>query len=250
MCRAKSSPLSAGAAPRAHASGRATTSACTSRALSVLTYSSFASYAPNSPVALTTIVRNSGPVACRATIGGTSPLVTVRAANGTLAWASCGVRTPCPLYLMMTTLAPGASRVRTWTWDQRIKGVLAARGTYVVETTASGAKSTVPATFRLGSRTAQPTVVANLTDNMRRMSLTRGATLVVRLGARGLYVWSAPRGSSPLATRLSLGGATALAQFVARSVGRGVVQATATPACYPQCLMPSQLYQLKVTVTP
>ena len=244
------SPLLAGSTiARANASEHVT-SACTSSALSILSWTNFASYAPTSPVVLTTTLRNSGPVACRVTLGGTSPLVTVRAANGTVAWASCGVTTPCPLYLMVTTLAPGATHVQTWTWNQRIKGALAARGTYSVETTASGARSTLATVFRLGTRNAQPTVVANLSDNTRRVTLTRGATLVVRLNARGLYVWSAPRGSAPLAARLSLGGATALAMFVARSVGSAVVQATATPACYPQCLMPSLLYQVKVTVTP
>jgi len=32
-------------------------------------------------------------------------------------------------------------------------------------------------------------------------------------------------------------------------VGSAVVRATGTPACYPQCLMPSRLFQLRVTVT-
>ena len=245
-------PLLAGiaAAPRAGASEHVATSACAPNVLTLLAWSNYASYAPSTPVTLTTTLRNSGPVACRVTLGGTSPLVTVRAANGTVAWTSCGATTPCPLYLMVTTLAPGATRVQTWKWNQRIKGALAARGTYSVETTASGARSTLTTTFRLGARNAQPTVVANLNDNMRRVTLARGATLVVRLGARGLYVWSAPAGSALLSKRLSLGGATALAQFVARATGSAVVHATATPACYPQCLMPSQLYQLKVNISP
>lgn len=244
------SPLLASSTSHAGASEHVATSACTSSSLSILSWTNFASYAPASPVELTTTLRNSGSVACRVTLGGTSPLVTVRAANGSVAWASCGVTTPCPLYLMVTTLAPGETHVQTWTWNQRIKGALAARGTYLVETTASGARSTLTTMFRLGTRNAQPTVVTDLTDNTRRVTLARGATLVLRLGARGLYVWSAPRGSAPLATRLSLGGTTALALFVARSVGSAVVRATATPACYPRCLMPSQLYQLKVTITP
>lgn len=244
-------PLFARSGPAlALARERVATSPCAPSALTVLTWTDYASYAPTTPVTFTTTVRNGGTSACRVTLGGTSPLVTVRTAAGAVAWASCGVTTPCPLYLMVVTLAPGASHVQTWKWNQQTKGVLAARGTYVVSTSASGAKSTLATTFRLGTRSAQPTVVADLAGNSARVTIARGATLVVRLGARGPYLWSAPTSSSPLTKRLSLGGATALALFVARATGSAVVRSTGTPACYPQCLMPSQLYQLRVTITP
>jgi hypothetical protein len=239
----------AGAAP-VGASEHLAPVACAPSALTILTWSDFAAYAPATPVALTTILRNSGSVACRVTLGGTSPLLTVRGADGSVAWSSCGVATPCPLYLMVTTLTPGASHVQTWTWNQQTKGVVAPRGTYSVETVASGARSSLANAFRLTARTAQRTVVTDPSGTVRRVTLSRGATLVVRLAGRGLYVWSAPSASPRLATRLSLGGATVLALYVAREAGTAVVRATATPSCYPQCLMPSQLYQLLVTITP
>ena len=239
-----------GAASRAGASEHLATSACAPSALTVVSWTDFAAYAPSTPVRLTTIVRNGSSSACRVTIGGSSPLVTIRAANGSVAWASCGATTPCPLYLMAVTLAPGAARTETWTWNQRTRGALAARGTYRVTTTASGARSNLATAFRLGTRNAQPTVVANLADSARRVTLALGATLVVRAGVQGLYVLSAPTSSARLATRLSLGGTTILALFVARAAGTALVQATGTPACYPQCLMPSRLYQLRVTITP
>ncbi|MHB8827831.1 MAG: hypothetical protein ACYC5Z_09230 [Acidimicrobiales bacterium] len=235
-------------APPAGASGHLASEACAPSALTVLTWSNYASYAASTPVRLTAIVRNSGPSACRVTLGGSSPLVTVRGTDGSIAWASCGQMTPCPLYLMVATLAPGASRVQTWSWNQRTHGALAARGTYLVTTTASGTHSRLATSFRLGTRSTQPTVIASLT-NSSRVIIARGATLVVRLGAQGLYVLSAPTSSPPLTARLSLGGATALALFVARSTGSTVVRATGTPACYPQCLMPSRLFQLRVTIT-
>ena len=242
-------PSIAGAtSSRSAVSEHSATSACAANALTVLTWTNFAAYATATPVALTTTLRNSGSASCRVTLGATSPLVRVRGANGSVAWSSCGVTTPCPLYLMVMTLAPGASRVTTWDWNQRIRGRVAPRDTYSVETTASGATAKLT-TFRLGTRTIQPTIVVGPSDNARRVTLSRGATLVVRLAPRGLYVWSAPTGSPLLTTQLSLGGTSLLARYVARAPGSAVVRASATPSCYPQCLLPSLLYQLRVTIT-
>ena len=243
-------PSPASAAVTSNRPAHLANEACAPRALTILAWTNFAAYSPRSSVAITAAVRNSGPVACTISLGGTSPNVTIRGPRGSVVWAPCGLTSPCPLYLAVTTLQPGASHVQTWRWNQRISARLAPRGTYRVETRVGGASSSVTTSFRLASRTTQPTVVADLSDNARRLVLARGATLVVRLAPRGLYAWSSATASARLGTRLSLGGTSVLADFVGRESGGATVRATATPTCYPQCLMPSQLYRLSVTVAP
>jgi hypothetical protein len=79
--------------------------------------------------------------------------------------------------------------------------------------------------------------------------MTRDATLVLALRARGAYVWSTPTLSGALVTRVALGGTSAVAIYRATRAGHATISLTATPRCYPECLAASRLYRVLVTVT-
>ncbi len=215
--------------------------------LRVVVWSDYVSYARATPVTVTTLVRNAGSASCSVALGPSSPLVSVSSSAG-LVWRSCGASSPCALYLQRVTLAPGAFVRRSVVWDQRVHSQLAARATYYVRASL-GALTSAPASLRLASATSQLTVLLTSLAPITRVSMASGASLVLALGARGAYVWSTPTPSGALATRVALGGTSALAIYRATRPGRAQVSVAATPRCYPECLAASLIYRILVTVT-
>ncbi|HQU00734.1 MAG TPA: hypothetical protein PLG60_09545, partial [Acidimicrobiales bacterium] len=60
-----------------------------------------------------------------------------------------------------------------------------------------------------------------------------------------MYRWSAVRSSNP---KILVEGSSRFVSFLALSPGTATLRAAGTPQCYPQCLLPSRLFQLIVTV--
>jgi hypothetical protein len=240
-------PLPAGAATRALAfRAHADPPACGS-SVRVVVWSDYASYARGTPVTVTALVRNGGSTSCSVALGPSSPLVSVSSSAG-LAWRSCGVSSPCALYLQRVTLAPGAFARRSVVWDQRVHSQLAARATYYVRASL-GPLTSAPVSLRLARATNQRTVLLTSLAPVTRVSMTSGASLVLALPARGAYVWSTPMPSGALATRVALGGTSTLAIYRATRPGLAQVSVAATPRCYPECLAASLIYRILVTVT-
>ena len=65
-----------------------------------------------------------------------------------------------------------------------------------------------------------------------------------------IYTWSEPVSSNGTVLERSVGssGNIATATFVAKSTGQVRVTAIGNPNCYPQCLAPSRLFVLTVSV--
>jgi hypothetical protein len=87
-------------------------------------------------------------------------------------------------------------------------------------------------------------------DSGHSYALHTGDLLVVQLSGPSIYTWTEPSSSDPLVLQRTGGssGATANATFVVS--GKGMVNVTATdnPNCYPQCLSPSRLFEVTVSV--
>jgi hypothetical protein len=97
---------------------------------------------------------------------------------------------------------------------------------------------------------APQTISVTQDDSGRHFTLHRGDRLAVRLAGPTFYTWTALNASDPSVLRrvASSTGSTAGASFVAAGPGTAKVSAVDNPNCYPQCLPPSRLFQVSVTV--
>jgi hypothetical protein len=97
---------------------------------------------------------------------------------------------------------------------------------------------------------APRTIVVTEADSGSRYRLHLGDHLIVRLAGPSIYTWTEPESSKSAVLRRTVGasGSTATAAFAARATGRAKVTATDNPNCYPQCLPPSFLFYIGVTV--
>ena len=89
-------------------------------------------------------------------------------------------------------------------------------------------------------------------DNGRQITLRLGDRLDLNLVGPSTYAWTKMVASSAVVlNRLSVtwGNSVSRAVFVARGPGRSTVSAVDNPRCYPQCLSPSRLFQVRVLVT-
>jgi hypothetical protein len=106
-----------------------------------------------------------------------------------------------------------------------------------------------------GHRGAQPDgaedILATQSDSGRHFTLRRGDRLVLRLVGPAIYTWSAPTTSNRWVLRRLSANAGMTASATLRAVAPGMVQVRAvdSPNCYPQCLPPSRLFSLSVTVS-
>ena len=91
-------------------------------------------------------------------------------------------------------------------------------------------------------------------DSGRSISVHGGTTIVVGLAGSPSYAWTEPATSNAgVVARVS--GAvnadgSATATFDATAPGSADLTATDNPRCYPQCLPPSRLWRVAVTVVP
>jgi hypothetical protein len=95
------------------------------------------------------------------------------------------------------------------------------------------------------------TVTATTSDGGRNFTLHPGDQFVLDLAGSSVYSWGSPASSNSTALRLDsfvmkLGNLSA--DFSALAVGTSRVTAVENPNCYPQCLPPSRLFQVNVTV--
>lgn len=94
------------------------------------------------------------------------------------------------------------------------------------------------------------TITVTAVDSGRSYTLHEGDGLVVQLSGVSNYTWTEPA-SSDQGVLQSIGGSsgvTASATFLAVAIGAVEVTATDNPNCYPQCLAPSRLFQVRVSV--
>jgi hypothetical protein len=102
----------------------------------------------------------------------------------------------------------------------------------------------------LTSASSATTITATQVDSGRQYTLHRGDHLVVRLTGPSIYTWTAPLSSNQaiLQRTISSPGSTSITTFIAEANGDVTVTATDNPNCYPQCLPPSRVFELRVSV--
>ena len=95
------------------------------------------------------------------------------------------------------------------------------------------------------------TITVTAADSGRSLTLHRGERLAVQLTGPTLYTWTEPASSNMAVLQRKSGssGGQASALFVATRTGRAMVTATDNPNCYPECLPPSRLFQVSLSVT-
>jgi hypothetical protein len=106
---------------------------------------------------------------------------------------------------------------------------------------------TAPAT--LPSRSPR-TITVTQADSGHRYRIHEKDRLVVNLYGPSIYTWTEPSSSNEAVLQRTSGtsGSTATATFIAMEKGRVDVSAVDNPNCYPQCLPPSRLFHVIVTI--
>jgi hypothetical protein len=98
--------------------------------------------------------------------------------------------------------------------------------------------------------TASRTVTVTGADSGRSIALHRGDRLIAQLSGPSPYTWTEPISSNQAVLQRTAGssGSTATATFVVRAKGKVQVTAIDNPDCYPQCLPPSRVFEVGVSV--
>jgi hypothetical protein len=212
-------------------------------------------YGPGVAVTMTATIRNSSTSSCNIAIGKISPSFNVTNSQGVLVWGSCGAPTHptgCPQFLVNQNLAPGGTYSTTATWDQRsdASSTRVPAGTYTLATQFNGIALRATANFQLTSATLTKTVTVTQANSGRNYTLHVGTRLVVKLSGPSIYTWTESVSSNQAVLQRLKGtsGGSSVATFVAKSKGHARITATGNPKCYPQCLMPSRLFSIQVTV--
>jgi hypothetical protein len=236
---------------RLAAAAGATPSPCTPAQVTLSATPNQRLYAWSSLVHVTVALRNHSAATCSYTTGPFSPSFILTNSNGVTVWGSCwfgGGPAPCAEYLLHRTLAPGATYRDRLTWDQRTghPDLPVPAGRYSFSATLSGLR--LRASTALGL-TRPRDVTATLADSGRHYTLVVGDLLNVRLLASPL-VWTTAVSSDPrvLFALPEMNPIAGLSVFRALAPGTAQVSAVGNPACYPQCLMASQLFFVTVSV--
>jgi hypothetical protein len=204
---------------------------------------------------MTSTVRNVSSKNCSVGVGPTSPSFTVTNSKGVVVWNNCytnGRPGACALYLVAHTLKPGATYLTIVKWDQRSgqPPTRVSTGPYRLTTFFSGVAGIHTTRFQLTSAASPPSITVTQADSGRRFSMHKGARLFIQLTGPAIYTWTEPVSSNPTVLERSVGssGNIATATFVATSTGQVRVTAIDNPNCYPQCLPPSRLFGIVVSV--
>jgi hypothetical protein len=213
------------------------------------------SYGPGIMVVTISSIRNTSGKICSVAIGPTSPSLTVTNPKGVVVWNNCYANDQpgaCALYLVARTLKPGATYAKTFAWDQR-SGQPPARvptGTYQLTTQFSSIAGRHAVRFQLATAATPRSITVTQADSGRRYTVHKGARLFIQLIGPANFTWSEPVSSRETVLERSQGssGDIATATFVARSAGQVRVTAIDNPNCYPQCLAPSLLFALTISV--
>ena len=208
-------------------------------------------YGPGVVIVLRVRATNVGSAPCALAVGASAPALTITGPTGRVVWRSCevtGVPQPCPQFLVARVLTPGASLGAAARWDQLTgPSTRAAPGPYRVTARWGGAVATT--TVRLVAASTRA-LRLGLADDGGWFSLVVGGRLTLRLAGGTPYRWTAPTATpaGPLGAIASAGGEAAAATLVARRPGVVRVSVIGTPVCYPQCLLPSRLFRVTVSV--
>jgi len=202
-------------------------------------------------VHFTLALHNHSAIACSIATGPFSPNFVLTNSAGVTVWGSCwfgGGPAPCADYLLQRNLAPGATYRDRLTWDQRTGhpdlAVPAGRYTFSAKFLGLTHRATISIVL-----TQSGSVTATLADSGRHYILAVGNVLTVQLLAAPL-VWTTAVSSDPqvLISLPEMNPAAGLFAFRALAPGTARVSAIGNPACYPECLMPSRLFFVTVTV--
>ena len=120
---------------------------------------------------------------------------------------------------------------------------LRAPGLYRLHVVFSGVAQLADAYFDVGPPLDAPRVFTEAQSG-EHVTLRVGQYLMLRLN-EAVYRWSAVRSSN---SNVLVKGSSPPVTFLALAVGTATLRATGTPQCYPQCLLPSRLFELTVTV--
>jgi hypothetical protein len=208
-------------------------------------------YTSGTLVHVTVALHNHSTAACSISTGPFSPNFVLTNSAGATVWASCwfgGGPAPCADYLLHRTLAPGATYRDRLTWDQRTghPDLAVPAGRYTFKVSLLGLTLRTETSFVL-TRPSSETVVQ--ADSGRHYVLDVGDLLTVRLDASSL-VWTTAVSSDTqvLVPVPEMNPVAGLFVFRALATGTARVSAVGNPVCYPQCLMPSSLFFVTVTV--
>ena len=233
----------------------APSSSCRASAVRETTSTNQPSYGPGTIVKMTASIRNTSDRACRVIVGGTSPSFSVTNSSGAKVWGTCNADVPpeaCPLYLIDEILKPDHTYSKTESWDQLsgTPSTPASAGAYKLTTNFNGVAGHASTGFKLTTASSATTVTVTQVDSGRQYTLHLGDHLVVRLTGPSIYTWTASQSSNQaiLQRITSSPGSTSITTFVAETNGDVRVTATDNPNCSPQCLPPSRLFELSVSV--
>jgi len=208
-------------------------------------------YTSDAQVHVTVALHNHSDIACSFATGPFSPNFVLTSATGVTVWGSCwfgGGPAPCADYLLHRTLAPGATYRDRFTWNQRTghPDLVVPSGHYTFSASFLGSTLHATTSFVL---TRPQSITVTVADSGRHYVLAVGSLLTVRLLASPL-IWTTAASSDPkvLISVPEMNPVAGLFVFRALAPGTARVTAVGNPACYPQCLMPSQAYFITVTV--
>ncbi len=226
-------------------------SSCTSTEVKLSVTSNSSLYSSGSLVHITVALHNHSKLACSIATGPVSPDFVLTNSAGVTVWGSCwfgGGPVACPDYLVHRTLAPGATYRDRLTWNQRTGHLdqVVPAGRYTFRVNFLDLRLRASAVFVL---TRPQSVTATAAVSGHHYVLDVGDILTVRLGA-SVYVWTTAVSSNPrvLMSVPEANPVAGLFVFRALAPGSARVSAVGNPACYPQCLMPSQMFYVDVTV--
>ncbi|HVA69804.1 MAG TPA: hypothetical protein VNF08_00560 [Acidimicrobiales bacterium] len=238
-----------------HVAAKASSVPCTSMMVRERAATNETSYGPGSVVRMSASLHNTSSQTCSIAVGATSPSLIVKNASGVEEWSTCGATgglQACALYLMLETLQPGGTYTRTATWDQHssASATRAPPGVYRLSVHFNGVTGQASTKFNLTALTPPRTVTVTEADSGHRYSLTRGTRLVVQLSGPAIYTWTEPVSSNPAVLKRTVSSSAnpAITTFIAQKKGVARVTAVGNPKCYPQCLMPSRVFTIIVSV--
>lgn len=100
------------------------------------------------------------------------------------------------------------------------------------------------------STTSSRTITVTQADSGHSYTLYRNDRLIVKLSGPSFYTWTEPASSDQSVLHRTEGssGSKATGTFVVQEKGKAEVTAIDNPNCYPQCLPPSRLFEVSVSV--
>jgi hypothetical protein len=230
----------------------ATPSTCSPTQVTLSAAPSHSIYSPDALVHVTVALHNHSDIACSLATGPFSPNFVLTNSTGVTVWGSCwfgGGPAPCANYLLHRTLAAGATYRDRLTWDQRTghPDLAVPAGRYNFNVRFPDMTLHATTTFVL---TRPQSITVTTADSGRHYVLAVGGLLNVRLLASPL-IWTTAVSSDPrvLTPLPEMNPAAGVSVFRALAPGTARISAVGNPSCYPQCLVPSELFFITVTVT-